>query len=44
MNQTIIEAQARYLIEDRVKAGRRTPATAARRRHHHHPFPRPSWL
>lgn len=42
MNQTVIEAQARYLIEDRVRAGRRTPPTTARRRHHR--FPRISWL
>ncbi|MGC4110400.1 MAG: hypothetical protein QM747_08265 [Nocardioides sp.] len=42
MNQTVIEAQARYLIEDRVSARRRTPAPGPRRRHHR--FPRPHWL
>jgi hypothetical protein len=41
MNHTVIEAHARYLIEDRVSTTRRTPSAASRRRHR---FPRLSWL
>jgi hypothetical protein len=43
MNEAVIEGQARYLIEDRVRVTRRTPATTARRRRHHR-FPRLGWL
>jgi hypothetical protein len=42
MNELVIEGQARYLIEDRVRLTRRTPAPTARRRHHR--FPRLGWL
>lgn len=42
MNHTIIEAQARYLIEDRVSSTRRARSTGARRRHHR--FPQVGWL
>jgi hypothetical protein len=41
MNQTVIEAQARYLIEDRVRQSHGAPATTAHRRHHR--FPRIRW-
>jgi len=41
MNPTVIEAHARYLIEDRVNTTRRTPSSTDRRRHR---FPRLSWL
>jgi hypothetical protein len=42
MNEIVIEGQARYLIEDRVRLSRRTPNHTARRRHHR--FPRLGWL
>ena len=41
MNETVLEAHARYLIADRVRPTR-TPTTGARRRHHR--FPRLGWL
>jgi hypothetical protein len=41
MNETVIEAQARYLIENRVRPSRRATATTAHRRHHR--FPRVRW-
>jgi hypothetical protein len=33
MNETVIEAQARYLIEDRIHPTHRQQPTAVRRRH-----------
>ena len=33
MNETVIEAQARYLIEDRIRQTRRAQSTGVRRRH-----------
>jgi len=42
MNEIVIEGQARYLIEDRVRLTRRTPGAVSRRRHHR--FPRLGWL
>ena len=33
MNETVIEAQARYLIEDRIHPTRRTQSIGVRRRH-----------
>jgi len=33
MNQTVIEAQARYLIEDRIRATRPRKSVHDRRRH-----------
>jgi hypothetical protein len=33
MNETVIEAQARYLIEDRIRAARPTQSVRGRRRH-----------
>jgi hypothetical protein len=33
MNETVIEAQARYLIEDRIRATRPGRSAHARRRH-----------
>ncbi len=33
MNETLIETQARYLIEDRIRATRPTPSDHDRRRH-----------
>jgi hypothetical protein len=33
MNETVIEAQARYLIEDRIHPTHRHQPTAVRRRH-----------
>jgi hypothetical protein len=42
VNQTVIEAQARYLIEDRVSPSRRASATTARRRRHR--LPKVRWM
>jgi hypothetical protein len=36
MNETVIEAQARYLIEDRIHPTHRTQSTGVRRRHRRH--------
>jgi hypothetical protein len=33
MNHTVIEEQARYLIEDRIRPTRRTQPTGVHRRH-----------
>ena len=33
MNETVIEAQARYLIEDRIHPTHQSQPTAVRRRH-----------
>lgn len=41
MNWMLIEAQAHYLIEDRVNPTRRTPSTTRRR---HHRFLEMRWL
>jgi hypothetical protein len=41
MNEIVIEAQARYLIEDRVRRTRRARAGGSRRRHHR--LARQSW-
>jgi hypothetical protein len=41
MNHTVIEAHARYLIEERTRPTRHTRATTRRR---HHRFPRVGWL
>ena len=35
MNETILEAQARYLIEDRLHSARRARVGGFRRRRHH---------
>jgi hypothetical protein len=40
MNEIVIEAQARYLIEDRVRRTRRARAGASRRQHR---LARQSW-
>ena len=42
MNETVIEAQARYLIEDRIHPTHRQPSTEVRRRHRR--VRRISWL
>jgi hypothetical protein len=42
MNETVIEAQARYLIEDRIHPTHRQQPTAVRRRHRR--LRRLSWL
>jgi len=42
MNETMIETQARYLIEDRIHATHRVRSTGGRRRHHR--LCRLSWL
>ena len=42
MNETVIEAQARYLIEDRIHPTHRPKPTAVRR--HHRKMRRLSWL
>lgn len=42
MNETIIEAQARYLIEDRIHPTHRHQPTGVRR--HHRRIRRLSWL
>jgi hypothetical protein len=42
MNETIIEAQARYLIEDRIQPTHRPRPTDVRR--HHRRLRRLSWL
>jgi hypothetical protein len=42
MNETVIEAQARYLIEDRIHPTRRQEPTGVRRRHRR--IRRLSWL
>jgi hypothetical protein len=42
MDKTLIEAQARYLIEDRIHPTHRQPPTATRRRHRK--MRRLSWL
>ncbi len=34
MNQTVIEAQARYLIQDRIHVAQRRESVRDRRRHH----------
>jgi hypothetical protein len=42
MNHTVIEEQARYLIEDRIRQTRRPQPTGVRRRHRK--IRRLSWL
>jgi hypothetical protein len=42
MNETVIEAQARYLIEDRIHPTRQHHPTGVRRRHRR--IRRLSWL
>jgi hypothetical protein len=42
MNETVIEAQARYLIEDRIHPTHRSQPTGVRRRHRR--LRRLSWL
>jgi hypothetical protein len=42
MNEILIEAQARYLIDDRIRTTGRAPS--ARRRRRHRPFPAMRWL
>jgi hypothetical protein len=42
MNETVIEAQARYLIEDRIHPTRRKEPVGVRRRHRR--IRRLSWL
>jgi hypothetical protein len=42
MNETVIEAQARYLIEDRIHPTHRQRPTGVRRRHRR--IRRLSWL
>jgi hypothetical protein len=42
MNQTVIEAQARYLIEDRIHPTHRQQPSGVRRRHRR--MRRLSWL